>query len=173
MSEHDAREMFYHAEHIYFGNEIIAQRRDQTATTIGYNERNVGLYIPMAILSAFATEIYLKCLLLLETGSFQSGHDLRTLFDALDNQTKTEVRTRFDAHASSDGLFEKLRRDRGWSMDFDWCLDSSRKAFNKFRYLYETPLELDEGCFVRLIMNALRETIVQRFPTWERPPPPT
>jgi hypothetical protein len=53
--------------------------------------KDSDLHIPIFIDQAFAGEIYLKCLLLIQTGKYPKGHDLKFLFDQLPATEKSAV----------------------------------------------------------------------------------
>jgi HEPN domain-containing protein len=98
--------------------------------------------IPPVMCSAFALELYLKCLILLETGKWIRTHDLKKLFMKLttdsqiflrDQTTKKldEINTRFTE-------LEKSGEPRPvHHLTFDYALDKSKDAFTIYRYLFE------------------------------------
>ena len=65
--------------------DILADQRHLAASemaTIGY---------PQIVLSALATELYLKCLICMETGKAPRGHHLKQLFDRLSPETRRRI----------------------------------------------------------------------------------
>ena len=56
------------------------------------SEQDVGtIAYPSLVLSAFTSEIYLKCLLCVETGNVPNGHNLCDLFMKLTDETKLSL----------------------------------------------------------------------------------
>jgi HEPN domain-containing protein len=51
---------------------------------------------PVIVLSAFASELYLKCLVAIETGNAPRGHDLFELFQNLNAATQKQVSVLWD-----------------------------------------------------------------------------
>lgn len=94
----------------------------------------LGVYGPAYTANlAFACELYLKQLLLL-TGEKRTGHDLKNLYQYLNDDTKVQIKREYERkceeyHAKVDGNIE-LR-------DLDSCLESYNRAFEDWRYWYE------------------------------------
>jgi hypothetical protein len=62
------------------------------------NTHNVAtLAEPLAVLSALTTELFLKCLICIETGDTPRGHDLKELFDQLSVATRTRIQDLWDS----------------------------------------------------------------------------
>ena len=83
--------IFVHASHFHesdhrLRNTVPADRPDQLPLVAH----------PSMVLSAFATELYLKCLLCLETGRAPHGHHLRNLFDQLLPETRERLKALWD-----------------------------------------------------------------------------
>ncbi len=133
--------------------------------------------IAMVTSSAFANELYLKCLLHIETGQlFKSQHNLRKLFLKLNEQTQTEIERRFDAEmakqkpydysdAPDPELAKKISAMR--PMTLRAALKEGADAFIEWRYLYETAG--DSSVFnLFALPPILREAILARRPEWAR-----
>jgi len=121
------------------------------------------------VLSAFAIELYLKCLLCLETARLHRGHNLKNLFDSLQPKTRARLTELWDAdimkperqrvlafiRSRPDG--DKLR------LDLPSVLVLGANAFEELRYFYE-----GERSYFLLsdFPNALRAVILERVPGW-------
>jgi hypothetical protein len=71
----DPLKIFMNAERFRIANRVLRQVKDQsTAAAVGG---------PALIYSALASELYLKCLICLETGRREQGHELHELFKKL------------------------------------------------------------------------------------------
>jgi hypothetical protein len=130
------------------------------------------------VLSAFASELYLKCLLCLETGKIPQTHNLKTLFDALSPETRQRLQELWDvdlhrperqkviAHIRTLPHSNKLR------LDLPSVIKLGAEAFRELRYFYES-----ERSFFLLsdFPNLLRAVILERMPWLEAisPPRPT
>lgn len=94
----------------------------------------LGVYGPAYTANlAFACELYLKQLLLL-TGKKQIGHELKSLYQYLNDDTKAQIKRAYEKkceefYAEVDNNVE-LR-------DLDSCLEAYNKAFEDWRYWYE------------------------------------
>jgi hypothetical protein len=104
----------------------------------------VTLAEPVVVLGALTTELFLKCLICLETGKASHGHDLKELFDEL----SAEVRARIELAWNNDIV--PLRRkewDRieafGLTMprDLPSALVKGSETFKRIRYSYEGNTE--------------------------------
>lgn len=101
---------------------------------------------------AFASELYLKALYVLETGTTRQGHRLNVLFAGLSEAAQAEVRERYE-----------LRRD-GISPDFTADLKSFANAFVEWRYVYELGDHAVDPIGLGQLASALYETCVALKP---------
>jgi HEPN domain-containing protein len=133
-------------------------------------EQDVGLVAhPSMVLSAFASEIYLKCLLCVETGSVPNGHNLEELFKKLDNDTKLSIDGLWDTdirHPDKQAVIQKMRdRYNGEPKrtDLRYALKLGKLGFQELRYFYER-----ERSFFMLshLPYVIRRAILIRFPSW-------
>jgi hypothetical protein len=104
----------------------------------------VTLVAPVIVLGALTIELFLKCLISIETGKVSHGHDLKELFDEL----SAEVRARIE-HAWDNDIVP-LRRNEwdgietfGLMMprDLPSALVKGSEAFKRIRYSYEGNTE--------------------------------
>jgi hypothetical protein len=126
-------------------------------------------------LSAFATELLLKCLVLLENKEFDKIHALDNLFKTLSHRQQREIDAHWEAEARS--KIKPLCQRFGYPSDLSNALFKCRDAFRQLRYGYENP---DEPFFYLGELPAiLWHEIIKARPDWEsesewRPPtPPT
>lgn len=94
----------------------------------------LGIYGPAYTTNlAFACELYLKQLLLL-TGEKRTGHELKSLYQYLNDDAKAQIKREYEKkceeyHTKVDSKVEL----RG----LDSCLEAYNKAFEDWRYWYE------------------------------------
>src|SRR4051794_905199 len=125
--------------------------------------------MPALVLSAFASETFLKCLIYLETGRKESGHNLKDLFQKLDRPTKKRLETLWNEYASTQETFwdaaEKFAGVRA-KRDHIGCLAEGNKGFVEMRYSYEE----NAGSRFRLadFPRMLRTVILEKKPEWAR-----
>jgi hypothetical protein len=132
------------------------------------------LPLAMAVNSALALELFLKCLRTIESGSFSKGHEFDEQFRDLNESTQNEIKRRHDQIAANDKFFEDLR-SRGFKTDLDSLLKMGRKTFVHFRYAFEeNPSAKDTVWGLDDFMLIVRDIILERHPDWKPkgyPPP--
>lgn len=123
----------------------------------------------MAVNSAFALELFLKCLQTLDSGDYSRRHDLDQLYYELPKPTQEEIRRRLDEVQASTkyGPFYAGLRSDGYKTDLDSLLEMGRKAFEHFRYAFDPEIvaqkarwALDDFMFI------VRDLILERHPEW-------
>jgi hypothetical protein len=119
--------------------------------------------------SAFASELYLKCLIILETGQLiKNQHDLRKLFLKLHEDTQKAIERNFDqemAKAPEISEAAKVRTGgRKPPRTLREALTQGGDAFIKWRYLYED--ESLEFFALFPLPKFLEQTILTRKPEW-------
>lgn len=123
------------------------------------------------VLSALACELFLKCLVLIETGKLERGHHLKHLFDRLEMNTKRSIRSIWDAEIvpRQKLLWDAFERETGSkiSRDLPTALSRSKGAFEKLRYSYEGDVEN-----IDYVLNELpwilKRVILARHPEWKQ-----
>jgi hypothetical protein len=104
----------------------------------------VTLAEPLVVLSALTTELFLKCLICLESGNAPRGHDLRKLFDQLAAPTRERIENLWNSKVAA-------RRAKEWDRieelglrvprDLPSALARGTNAFERVRYSYEGNTE--------------------------------
>lgn len=118
------------------------------------------LPLAMATNAAFALEMYLKCLLLLEQGQAprgRDGHDLHKLFHALNPTVQSQLTKDHEGFFKSKGLPVD---------DLEELLKRGRNAFVEFRYAHE---QVPTGTYFALngLTYCVRERILKAQPGWK------
>lgn len=131
---------------------------------------------PSMMLSAFASELYLKCLLCIETGKVHTGHDLKSLFLRLDLQTRKHIEnlwneyTRRPDRQKELNCIRQLPGGERLQADLQHALDIGANAFIELRYLYETK----RSYFILAnFPDILQKVILEKTPPEWRFAPPT
>jgi len=84
---------------------------------------------------AYAFELYLKCLMIIETGEYVEGHQLLELFKLVSDNSKANIENHFNSN------YAFIRRNMTYFGIFDKpsiydLLEEANKAFIDFRYLF-------------------------------------
>lgn len=125
---------------------------------------------PGMVLSAFASELYLKCIFALETGRVTDGHELRTLFNLLSEERRLEIEQRWDAYNDTQDrrrLYATIENFEGAAIprDLRWSLRKGNDAFTQLRYIHEP--EMQNAIFVLGdFPGILRQVIISIRPEW-------
>ena len=109
-------------------------------------DRSINFQYATHVNHAYAFELYLKCLMIIEAGKYVERHELLDLFNLLSEPTKKNIETRFESN------FAFIRRNMTYHGIFEKpsvseLLEEANRAFIDFRYLFSrksTPsYELD------------------------------
>ncbi|HEY4847355.1 MAG TPA: hypothetical protein VIH87_06040 [Methylocella sp.] len=128
------------------------------------------------VLSAFASELYLKCFLCAENGEVPNEHNLKTLFLRLAPSTRRRLEELWDEdikqpHKQADfNLIRSLPEGQNLQLDLLYALDIGATAFIELRYFYEK-----KRAFFILgeFPSILRKVILEKFPHWAEMIPAT
>jgi hypothetical protein len=125
---------------------------------------------PAMVLSAFASELYLKCLLCIETGEPAQGHDLERLFLKLEPATRHEIDHLWDVDIRAP-LKQKvldharaMPEGRNIKNDLRYALQLGADAFTEIRYHYETGTS---HFLLNDLPKILRIVTLRKQPTWD------
>src|SRR5262245_40195818 len=129
---------------------------------------------PAMVLSSFASELYLKCLLCIETGDAPNIHNLKDLFRRLQPATRRRLEDLWDEdirRPERQRAIEAIRSLPGGDklrLDLLYALDIGADSFIELRYFYEK-----QSAYFLLgdFPNLLRRVILEHFPGWASVPP--
>ena len=114
---------------------LAAQKLTQTGVS------NLSFMVPQIVNSSFSSELYLKCLILLDTGDAPHGHDLAKLFDQLSDETKNAIETKWNTEtAKQTATLDEIDRRAGapvTARTLQDALTREGKAFENWRYAHE------------------------------------
>jgi HEPN domain-containing protein len=166
----DARKIFAHAFAFQRAYETL---RDSLLPIAGkpLDPQNIGLLIhPTLVLSAFASELYLKTLICIETGDTPRGHNLEDLFMAWRVETRHDIDGLWDTDIRSPlkkVSLEQLRAtEKGKDVrnDLRYALKIGARDFEAMRYFYEKE---DSHFLLADFPYILRLAILKRHPDWD------
>ena len=114
---------------------------------------------PLYTCAALSLELYLKCLLIIEHGSYIEDHDLSKLFNLLRSQTKRALKKRYAKWVKEETVFPELLN----FTTFEALLEACKLTFTKGRYSFElNPFSWTlDGLTV-----ATKERILRLHPDW-------
>jgi hypothetical protein len=122
---------------------------------------------PMVTCSAFSLELHLKCLVLIENGTLERGHDLEELFSKVTSESRKMILANYETkRPAMDARFAAVQGAPQPPTDFDSVLHASAKAFEKFRYAYEGSVKDQEGWMADPIRDCVRERILELRQDW-------
>lgn len=126
---------------------------------------------PIMACSAFALELYLKCLIRMERKPFSREHDLAKLFAALGKRNRAKIKRVWRANSETVRKYvEEQYKSEGETppkVTFDFALNASRGAFQAFRYLHEFGVASNTGWLGDAILMAARHVILSKHPDWQ------
>lgn len=118
---------------------------------------------PSMVISSFASELLLKCLLILEGKIPPDKHNLETLFKLLEPPLQADIRARWDAdqqRRKADIDANEQRMGVTIPRDLPTALADCSDAFLLLRYLYEDPMKA--SFYITFFPVILRDVIRQR-----------
>jgi HEPN domain-containing protein len=139
----------------------------ETAKTLLFkskNERKLYLNFAFGVNAALATELYLKCLLLIEGGQFPKSHNLKLLFGQLKRDTRQILKKKHDEIVRQDQRLEVFVKG-GINLDLDYLLEKGQDVFEQFRYPYE-PNTKDVFFGLTGLVACVRGYILSLRPEW-------
>ena len=144
---------------------------DQAIRKIFGGDLNSGATIapPTMVLSAFASELLLKCLLIIETGEAPDNiHLLHVLYQRLSDKRKRRIEELWDAECRA--KIEGLAKAQNVPSDLPNALFRCSRAFERLRYAYEDQFR-DVTYYIGDFPWILAKAIVEIKPEWTRPSP--
>ena len=129
--------------------------------------------------NAMAAELYLKCLIHIETGRLvKNQHNLQKLFGMLPRETQAEIQKRFDAamrppnydfSSVPEAEREALRKvAERMPKNLVEALRKGGDAFVEWRYLYENESDTGNPYSLFNLPAILRVVILEHKPEWAR-----
>jgi hypothetical protein len=171
----DALKIFLHAGRFHKSFELLLDsvKPQDGGKTL---DQDIGIVShPAMVLSVFASELYLKCLLCLEKDEVPDTHNLKLLSEKLEVKTRHDIDDLWDTDIRSPGkqtILEKVRslpRGKELRTDLRYAIDVGANSFIDLRYFYEkerTNFLLQDFPYV------LRAAITKRMPPWKEVLPP-
>jgi hypothetical protein len=148
----------------------------------GNTQLEITIGEPVMVIGAFTIELFLKCLVCIETGRVPHTHHLRELYDKLGANTQQRLLRTWenDIAAYRKAEWDRVEAAAGEkaARDLPGALAAASKSFERIRYSYEGNTA-EVQYFLQDLPQLLRQVIVEFKPTWKnhlrgyRPLPPT
>jgi len=140
----------------------------EAATTVlqkAWSEVKPHLNFAFGVNAALATELYLKCLLVIECNQCPRKHSLKVLFEQLRRETRHLLKKKHANAVNNDSNLAVLRK-HGVKTDLDSLLEKGKDVFELFRYPYESTRAKDVFFGLSGLANCVREHILTLRPEW-------
>ncbi len=142
--------------------------------TLGPNTQIAGQVVrPNMVLSALTSELFLKCMVCIETTNIPKGHHLFELFNLLTAETRNKIILIWDTYVvpAREPMWRMMEQHQtllGKKIDRDLpgALLSSSRAFEAIRYSYE-PESKEADFYISDLPNVLRRVVLHMKPEWE------
>ena len=136
-----------------------------------FSATQAAIIVPAATLEAFATELYLKTLLVMDKGIVEPGHNVELLFKSLKSGTQSAVRAIYEVNLKTQpDAVHFAKTHPHIPMGLNHCLKLSAKTFEAIRYIYERPaIEIVAWAILPI---SFRQTILAINPAWANPKAP-
>jgi hypothetical protein len=153
----DARTVFRNGEAFYENWKLIKHDAEQNGE---------GLYMLVeGTTVGLATELFLKALLVLESGEFEQVHYLDDLFHKLKPQTQADLTAEHNAYIAGNPPGAAEARALGIKTDLESVLKAGRDCFQKFRYAFDER-HSDAQFGLGSVLRGARRKILEAHPDW-------
>lgn len=129
-----------------------------------------GYALPAAVMSAFASELLLKCIICIETGKVPHGHPLKALFDQLSPTSQTELQRLWDEYAQQRAEeWDYLEKKYGHEIPrtLPEALTAGSNAFEVLRYGHHEKANKSFGGYgLDDLPHLLGRRVLQLRPEW-------
>jgi hypothetical protein len=123
------------------------------------------------VCSAFALELYFKCLIRMGRKTFGRQHDLAELYGLIGRRDRAKIKRYWNEHSETVRSYVEQAYEGdgqpGPKVDFDFVLSASKDAFVEMRYIYEQGIKPDTGWLADTIVEGARKVILEKHPDWE------
>lgn len=123
---------------------------------------------PAVVLAAFASELFLKCIICIEGKPVPHWHDLKSLYDLTSKPAQTRMKTYWGLmlHHRADFI---ARNEQSMNevipRDLERCLELGSRSFEELRYCYE-PRATQSQFLLSDFPVVARSAILEVKPEW-------
>jgi hypothetical protein len=135
--------------------QLLSQRLGSTS--------DFDLVSPIFVNLAFSCEVYLECLILIQTANLEHGHDLYKLFLKLPSSDRGAIEKRYVSFLNSSPIVKAMKRDfPSTDLTLDKVLSEFSQTFQNWRYSYEGAVNQTIG--LGEFVNAIQRHLMQAIP---------
>jgi hypothetical protein len=126
------------------------------------------LGIVYGVNGAFAVELYLKCLLEIESGQIPATHNLKDLFYQLSRDSRGKLKRDHDKRIQDNSMLLSFRKRLGIKTDLHSLLEDGQDIFKQFRYMFEGVPDRTKplGFALEPFGELVRKRILDLRPEW-------
>jgi hypothetical protein len=141
MTAHNPKDIFNSADNFDLAAKVLESYNKNLFNSASVGEEIRIPFIPGVVLSAFALELYLKCILAIE-GNEEKGHNHSKLFSQISQKAQDDIKSAYKIQRQSQNAINDEQDLREYipeqEFDFDSVLRDCGDAFTSFRYVYES-----------------------------------
>lgn len=155
LSKIDPRSVYEYAGHFLFTEWYLRRQIDNDPSLAG------AVSFPGMIVSAFASELYFKCLIYLDGRKPPNDHHLGKLFNKLSQTDRSLVQGEWDRMiVATEDQTKRLEIENNFSIprDMDTALNECGDAFRLLRYVYEGHKALFYITHLPLVLKKVIQT---------------
>ncbi|WFU41793.1 hypothetical protein QA640_04585 [Bradyrhizobium sp. CB82] len=161
--------IFEHAE-CFYQTLAVLRSVEATVRAAGNLHAAVTLVEPVISVGAFTTELFLKCLICIQGDDAPPHHDLKRLFELLNDETQARIQRMWEAEVV-------VKRRADWEGlkkfglevpdDLPSALAKGAKAFQRYRYSYEEGSTDGLHYYLEDLSALLERIVLEMRPTFE------
>jgi hypothetical protein len=168
--------VFTHAAQFHYAAGLLEKhnkaRIGVMITTEPLTPVSVPCMLPFIVIIAFCAELYLKCLLMLETGNYVVGHDLERLYSQVSALRRARIKEFFN-EVFIRAAYERILQEKGLPIDpleleIEGALRRLNNAFVEYRYVFEGLANEKTSFGVDVVCGAVFRAIMEIKPEWQR-----
>ena len=126
------------------------------------------LFIPLHVNAAFALELYLKALLILNGCDVPRSHHHGFIFNLLPRLTKDPLVKRFAEYSKDDEeLLWTAKQDARYANDLESILKDSGSVFETLRYIQRDGLPPKMRSAPNITLRFFRDELIMLQPSWD------
>jgi hypothetical protein len=163
----DSKELYMHARGFYLAEEFLSNLDFSKNTQLALEITQAGI-----VLSALNSELFLKCIVCIETGLTPQGHYLDYLYSRVSQKIRSRIEYIWDTELVPfrEATWRKMEgaigKGKTLKRDLPSALKAGRRAFEKIRYSYE-PTKKDTEFYISDLPRILGRVILELRPEWE------
>jgi hypothetical protein len=164
----DCKKLYMHARGFYLAEEFLMSIKLDDNPQLALEMSQTAI-----VLSALNTELFLKCIVCLETELVPQGHYLDRLYSRVSQTTRKRIEHIWDTELvpHREPMWKKIEATFGkgetLKRDLPSALSAASRAFEKIRYSYEED-STETQFYISDLPRILGRVILEMKPEWGR-----